>query len=146
MPRGSETRFHAVFFAKGEQIKIKSLDWFRYQSIFIPKMKKSKFPALARATIAARTILNAATINPFSLVRVASKSKFLSVFGLLIAGSLLAAQARQVDIHDPAMAKEGDTYYLFSSGPGITFYSSKDMKNWDLRGRVVLGETSGQRF
>ena len=105
-------------------------------------MKKSKFPALALATIAAQTILSAATINPFSLARIASKSKYLSVFGLLIAGSLLAAQARQVDIHDPAMAKEGDTYYLFSSGPGITFYSSKDMKNWKLRGRVFPGDPS----
>ena len=71
-----------------------------------------------------------------------SGNKFLPVFGLLIAGSLFAAQARQVDIHDPAMAKEGDTYYLFSSGPGITFYSSKDMKTWKLRGRVFPGEPS----
>jgi arabinan endo-1,5-alpha-L-arabinosidase len=105
-------------------------------------MKKSKFPVLALATIGAQTVLSAATINPFSLARVALKSKFLSVFGLLIAGSLLAAQARQVDVHDPAMAKEGDTYYLFSSGPGITFYSSKDMKNWELRGRVFPGDPS----
>jgi arabinan endo-1,5-alpha-L-arabinosidase len=105
-------------------------------------MKKSKFSALALATIAAQTILSAATINPFSVARVATKSKFLSVFGLLVAGSLLAAQARQVDIHDPAMAKEGDTYYLFSSGPGITFYSSKDMKSWELRGRVFPGDPS----
>ena len=105
-------------------------------------MKKSKFPALALATIAAQIILSAATINPFSLARVASKNKFLSVFGLLIAGSLWAAQARQVDVHDPAMAKEGDTYYLFSSGPGITFYSSKDMINWKLRGRVFPGDPS----
>lgn len=42
----------------------------------------------------------------------------------------------QVDIHDPAMAREGDTYYLYSSGPGITFYSSKDMKHWERRGRI----------
>jgi arabinan endo-1,5-alpha-L-arabinosidase len=105
-------------------------------------MKKSKFPVLALATIAARTILSAATINPFSPARVASKSKFLSVLGLLIAGSLWAAQARQVDVHDPALAKEGDTYYLFSSGPGITFYSSKDMINWKLRGRVFPGDPS----
>jgi arabinan endo-1,5-alpha-L-arabinosidase len=94
-------------------------------------VKKPKFLALALTTI-----------NPFSLARVASKSKFLSAFGLLIAGSLWAAQARQMDVHDPAMAKEGDTYYLFSSGPGITFYSSKDMKNWELRGRVFPGDPS----
>jgi arabinan endo-1,5-alpha-L-arabinosidase len=56
-----------------------------------------------------------------------------------------AAQVRQVDVHDPAMAKDGDTYYLFSSGPGITFYSSKDMKTWKLEGRVFPGDPSWAR-
>jgi arabinan endo-1,5-alpha-L-arabinosidase len=59
---------------------------------------------------------------------------------IIIASSLSAVPSIQVSIHDPAMAKEGDTYYLFSSGPGITFYSSKDMKNWALRGRVFPGD------
>ena len=76
----------------------------------------------------------------FFLNRTVSKSKYVSVLGLLIAGSLFANQPEQVSIHDPAMAKEGDTYYLFSTGPGITFYSSKDMKNWELRGRVFSGD------
>jgi arabinan endo-1,5-alpha-L-arabinosidase len=61
---------------------------------------------------------------------------------VIIARSLFAVQSIQVSIHDPAMAKEGDTYYLFSSGPGITFYSSKDMKAWRLRGRVFPGDPS----
>src|SRR3989304_338204 len=61
---------------------------------------------------------------------------------LLIAGNLSATQVKQVDVHDPAMAKDGDTYYLFSSGPGITFYSSKDMKTWKLEGRVFPGDPS----
>jgi arabinan endo-1,5-alpha-L-arabinosidase len=43
------------------------------------------------------------------------------------------------------MAREGDTYYLFSTGPGITFYSSKDMKSWTLRGRVFPGEPAWAR-
>jgi len=55
-------------------------------------------------------------------------------------GTLFTAGARQVDIHDPCMAREGDTYYLYSSGPGITFYSSKDMKVWKLQGRVFPGD------
>jgi hypothetical protein len=42
-------------------------------------MKKSKFSALTLAALGARTILSAATINPFSLARVASKSKCRSV-------------------------------------------------------------------
>ena len=60
--------------------------------------------------------------------------------GLLVAGSASLALARQVSIHDPVMAKQGDTYYLFSTGPGITFYSSTDLKTWKLRGRVFPGE------
>jgi arabinan endo-1,5-alpha-L-arabinosidase len=55
------------------------------------------------------------------------------LFCLLLATT---ASARQVDVHDPVMAKEGDTYYLFSTGPGVTFYSSKDMKNWKREGQV----------
>jgi arabinan endo-1,5-alpha-L-arabinosidase len=63
-----------------------------------------------------------------------------TAIGLLLASSLHLAQAQQVSIHDPVMAQEGDTYYLFSTGPGITFYSSKDLKNWKLRGRIFPGD------
>jgi len=51
-----------------------------------------------------------------------------------------AAQAAQVGVHDPVMAKQGDRYYLYSTGPGITFYSSTDLKNWKPEGRVFKGE------
>lgn len=44
--------------------------------------------------------------------------------------------AREVSVHDPVMAKEGDTWYVFSTGPGITFYSSKNMKDWTPEGPV----------
>jgi arabinan endo-1,5-alpha-L-arabinosidase len=60
----------------------------------------------------------------------------------LIASSRFSVLSTQVSIHDPAMAKEGGTYYLFSSGPGITFYTSADMTNWSLGGRVFPGEPS----
>ena len=60
----------------------------------------------------------------------------------LITSSRFTVLSTQVSIHDPAMAREGDTYYLFSSGPGITFYTSKDMMNWSLGGRVFPGEPS----
>lgn len=33
-------------------------------------------------------------------------------------------------VHDPVMIKQGDTYYLFSTGWGIQVMSSKDMKLW----------------
>lgn len=56
---------------------------------------------------------------------------------------LLIAQpgsSKQVDVHDPVMAREGDTWYLFSTGPGITIYSSKDRVNWKLSGRAFATE------
>jgi arabinan endo-1,5-alpha-L-arabinosidase len=34
-------------------------------------------------------------------------------------------------IHDPVMAQQGDTYYAFGTGNGITAWSSKDMKTWN---------------
>lgn len=33
-------------------------------------------------------------------------------------------------VHDPVMAKDGDTYYVFSTGTGISVMSSKDLKTW----------------
>lgn len=39
-------------------------------------------------------------------------------------------------IHDPVMAKEGDTYYVFSTGSRIIVICSKDMLTWEWCGRV----------
>ena len=47
---------------------------------------------------------------------------------------------KQVSVHDPVMAKEGNTYYLFSTGPGVTFYSSDNLRDWKEEGRVFAGE------
>lgn len=33
-------------------------------------------------------------------------------------------------VHDPVMTKEGDTFYVFCTGMGITVYSSKDKVTW----------------
>ena len=32
--------------------------------------------------------------------------------------------------HDPVMAKQDDTYYLFTTGQGVSVMSSKDLKTW----------------
>lgn len=61
------------------------------------------------------------------------------MLALAVANIPSAAPARQVSIHDPVMAREDGTFYLYSTGPGITFYSSTDMLNWRLRGRVFPG-------
>jgi len=65
----------------------------------------------------------------------------LMIFGL-VAGT---AQATQVEVHDPVMAKEGEFYYVFSTGPGITIYQSKDLKGWKWVGRVFEGEPDWAR-
>lgn len=74
--------------------------------------------------------------------RIASGWKASLVLGALIIAGAVSAWGRQVSIHDPVMAKQGDTYYLFSTGPGITFYSSTDLTTWRPRGRVFPGEPS----
>ncbi|MCQ2203368.1 MAG: family 43 glycosylhydrolase [Bacteroidales bacterium] len=35
--------------------------------------------------------------------------------------------------HDPVMAKEGDTYYVFATGNGVSVMESKDLKNWTYK-------------
>lgn len=59
---------------------------------------------------------------------------------ILAIATALPAVAAQVEVHDPVMAREGNKYYLFSTGPGITFYSSSDMKSWKPEGRVFAGQ------
>ncbi|WP_347332273.1 arabinan endo-1,5-alpha-L-arabinosidase [Marinimicrobium locisalis] len=68
------------------------------------------------------------------LKNVAAASMVLAALGCQ------AEQPKQVSIHDPVMAKEGDTYYLFSTGPGITIYNSEDMVHWQRQGRAFKGE------
>ena len=41
-----------------------------------------------------------------------------------------AAQTTDVPVHDPVMVQEGDTYYLFGTGPGIAVWSSTDLETW----------------
>ena len=55
---------------------------------------------------------------------------------VMLALAFSACTAKEVSVHDPVMAKEGDTWYVFSTGPGITFYSSKDLQNWAQEGRL----------
>ena len=39
--------------------------------------------------------------------------------------------------HDPVMAKEGDTYYVFTTGNGISLMTSKDLKTWTPAGSCI---------
>ena len=59
-----------------------------------------------------------------------------SVAGLLALAVCVGCQATQGRVHDPVMAQDGASYYLYSTGPGIAFYSSSDMLHWKREGRV----------
>jgi arabinan endo-1,5-alpha-L-arabinosidase len=48
---------------------------------------------------------------------------FLVIFSLSVG-------AQGIRVHDPVMIREGDTYYLFCTGMGISVFSSPDRKNW----------------
>jgi len=48
----------------------------------------------------------------------------------------LPAHTLAVRVHDPVMIKQGDTYYMFSTGMGIEIQSSKDKVHWVSSGSV----------
>ncbi|WP_159522577.1 arabinan endo-1,5-alpha-L-arabinosidase [Sunxiuqinia indica] len=51
---------------------------------------------------------------------------------LIIALLLLSIKVfpNEIVVHDPVMIQQNGTYYLFSTGWGISVWSSPDMKNW----------------
>lgn len=59
---------------------------------------------------------------------------------LLGAGLLSTVHAAQVEVHDPVMARENGTYYVFSTGPGIDIYASDNLKQWRHADRIFSGE------
>lgn len=54
-----------------------------------------------------------------------------SIFLFLMSLQLVGQELKNnIPIHDPVMAKQGNRYYLFGTGNGISFYSSADKINW----------------
>jgi arabinan endo-1,5-alpha-L-arabinosidase len=41
--------------------------------------------------------------------------------------------------HDPSICKAGDTWYAFTTAPGISILTSPDRKNWQLAGVMWPG-------
>ncbi len=68
------------------------------------------------------------------------KRSIFSAAAMLLFAATAFASPLEVDIHDPAMATDGGTYYLYSTGPGIPYYSSKDRVHWIEGGRVFATE------
>ena len=52
---------------------------------------------------------------------------YILVYIYLITSSL---QAQDIRVHDPVLAKNGNTYYLFCTGMGISVFSSADLQHW----------------
>ncbi len=59
--------------------------------------------------------------------------------------ALPMVNATQVQAHDPVMAQENGVYYLFSTGPGVTIYTSTDKVHWRQSGRVFKSQPSWAR-
>lgn len=55
---------------------------------------------------------------------------------LLLIGNPLGTYAQDIRVHDPVMIKHEGTYYLFSTGMGISVFSSPDMKVWQRENAV----------
>ena len=79
------------------------------------------------------------------------KKAFLSVMITIAITTTVSAQgprrqrfqreAFQTDtpmVHDPVMAKEGDTYYIYATGMGIQHMTSKDRKTWTVLPQPVM--------
>lgn len=83
----------------------------------------------------------------FASLATPARTGIAALIGLLLSacGQAEPQNSRQVSIHDPVMAREGGRYYLFSTGPGITIYSSADLINWEKSGRAFAGEPDWAR-
>jgi arabinan endo-1,5-alpha-L-arabinosidase len=46
------------------------------------------------------------------------------------------AQDPGIRVHDPVMIKQGEKYYLYCTGFGISCFSSRDMKEWQQEPRI----------
>ncbi|MCP5056526.1 MAG: arabinan endo-1,5-alpha-L-arabinosidase [bacterium] len=51
-------------------------------------------------------------------------------------GNIVDLESQVAPIHDPAIAKLGDTYYVYSSSPLASFYTSPDLVTWTEAGQI----------
>ena len=67
---------------------------------------------------------------------------FFGTFFLILAASAQGNRRQpafdplQPAVHDPVAARCGDTWYLFSTGFGVSVLTSQDLKSWEPAGRV----------
>lgn len=51
-------------------------------------------------------------------------------------GNIVDRSSDVLHIHDPAIAKQDGTYYVYSSSPLASFYTSPDLRTWTEAGRI----------
>lgn len=56
--------------------------------------------------------------------------KLVLLCSLIYTSAFAQVLQTNISVHDPVMAKQGDSYYIFCTGQGIAMWSSKDMLNW----------------
>ncbi|WP_082489070.1 family 43 glycosylhydrolase [Dyadobacter sp. Leaf189] len=59
--------------------------------------------------------------------------KHIAFLILILGAKISCAQDslfKNIPAHDPVMIRQDGTYYAFTTGRGITIWSSKDMENW----------------
>jgi arabinan endo-1,5-alpha-L-arabinosidase len=56
--------------------------------------------------------------------------------GFVLAAVPARAQSSGIRVHDPAIVRAGDTYYVFATGNGVTILRSTDLVHWERAGRV----------
>ena len=70
--------------------------------------------------------------------------KLLALLSATFCGALVSAQSYPnpnsvsgaIYVHDPTLAKNGNTYYLLATAPGISIKTSTDLKTWRDAGLV----------
>lgn len=85
------------------------------------------------------TAVPCATLGPSSATATTATTPTLSTEDLQLGASILETKGDVAPVHDVTMIKDGETYYLFSTGPGIPIRCSEDMLEWRACGRVFGG-------
>ncbi|MFN8492418.1 MAG: arabinan endo-1,5-alpha-L-arabinosidase [Caldilineaceae bacterium] len=96
-------------------------------------MRLAHLSILITLLVAACTSIQA---NPPANSAAAQATAMVALPSQASTGIILDTQGEIQQMHDPVMTKEGDTYYIFSTGSRIIIHCSKDMVHWTWCGRV----------
>lgn len=56
--------------------------------------------------------------------------KIFNLFICLFLFAIASIDAQEIRVHDPVVAEQDGTYYLFNTGRGISVHSSEDLEEW----------------